>query len=303
MRFLMPEYDRAASRHPSFSFLRVQQQQCRFRRLRKRPSEYAVMQKFHLYGSMTPLEYPIDMLGTSTTVTLSSVAPPPTGIYEMSSSIVTPPTFEPILNVPALTVFLFIMTVFLALQWRIRAIDDAANQRNLALQKLRQSKALELSDPTISNNDSNQVQVALQEYRRAYDRMEELRTVLPGIRIVSPPSSNISRQTQEEHEIAAQQFLGIFPLKDDDNVNKMGNENILPVPSGARINEEQLSKNPSSLMSTMTVRNIILVLVATTQIVLFLFLIGTDPMKPSSLMNTRDAYVTIQDDTSSSNSE
>jgi hypothetical protein len=154
-------------------------------------------------------------------------------------------------------------------------------QRNIALQQLRTVKALELSDPTISNGINNTVQTALQEYKKAYDRMEELRTVLPGVRIVSPPSSNINRKQQQDHEIAAQQFLGIVPLNDDgDSTNTRKTSTTLP--NDQRVNEE----SASSPLSPMMIRNVLLVFVAITQIVLFLFLIGTDPMVQSSISSS-----------------
>ena len=175
------------------------------------------------------------------------------------------------------------MSIFVLLQWRIRAIDNAALQRNIALQQLRTIKALELSDPTISNTTNNKVQIALQEYQRTYDRMEELRTILPGIRIVSPPSSNINSQQQQEHEMAAQQFLGIIPLKDDSEDNSNNNRKERNVsPNDKRINDE----SSSSPLSPMMIRNVLLVFVAMTQIALFLFLIGTDPMVQSSFPST-----------------
>ena len=176
------------------------------------------------------------------------------------------------------------MSIFAFLQWRIRAIDHAAGERNTALRQLRNLKARELSDPTMSSstgsstNINHQVQVALEEYQRAYDRMEELRTILPGVRIVSPPSSNINVKQQQEHEMAAQQFLGILPFKDDnedDEVKQRTDRTMLSNDSSG-INEE-------FPLSSMMIRNILLVFVAITQIALFLFLIGTDPMMQSSL--------------------
>jgi hypothetical protein len=188
------------------------------------------------------------------------------------------------------------MSIFVLLQWRIRAIDNAAVQRNVALRQLRNLKALELSDPTLStrwsatsgssstNNSSDAstttistVQTALEEYRVAYNRMEELRTILPGIRIVSPPSSNINRQQELDHEIAAQQFLGIIPWKENETENS---KNAVSISNENKRSEEE-RPSPSSLFpssSAAVIRNTILVLVAISQIALFVFLIGTDPM-------------------------
>ena len=207
---------------------------------------------------------------------------------DSSSSITVVPTFEPILNVPAFTVFVFILSIFVLLQWRIRAIDQAAFQRNVALRQLRNLKALELSDPTLSmGTNSTKVQTALQEYQRAYDNMEELRTILPGIRIVSPPSSNFNSKQQEDHEIAAQQFLGIAPLKEIDDNDVNNNSKTQESPDEKRMKEQrQLLESPFPLSPT-TIRNIILIFVAITQIALFLFLIGTDPMMPLSKSNTK----------------
>lgn len=243
--------------------------------LQERQRKHDAVTNFRLYGGLAnPLEYTSDVVVATTSAQQS--------MNLDTSTIMIQPTFEPVLNVPAFTVFLFIMSIFVLLQWRIRAIDNAALQRNIALQQLRTIKALELSDPTLSNGTNNTVQSALQEYQRAYDRMEELRTVLPGVRIVSPPSSNINSKQQQDHEVAAQQFLGIIPLKEDDDDDANNRKTSKTMPNEQRLNEERTS---SPLLPNM-IRNVLLVLVALTQILLFLFLIGTDPMMPASLSSS-----------------
>jgi hypothetical protein len=245
--------------------------QCGFHRNTGLLRERQHVRRLTLYVATTPFE------NASNLIISASVQP----ILD-SSSITVQPTFEPVLNVPAFTVFLFIMSIFVFLQWRIRAIDNAALERNMALLRLRNLKALELSDPTLSiGTNKNSVQAALEEYKHAYDRMEELRTILPGVRIVSPPSSNINSKQQRDHEIAAQQFLGIAPLNDDGDL-KNATDNTAASSNDERLHEQRESSTPFPISPTM-MRNTLLVFVAISQIALFLFLIGTDPMMQSSV--------------------
>jgi hypothetical protein len=201
---------------------------------------------------------PVSSMSTATIIDPTTIA----------STITLTPTFEPILNIPAFTVFLFIMTIFILLQYRIRLIDTAANERNVALQQLRQMKVIQLSNPT--NISIQQINDTINEYERTYNRFESLRTILPNIRIVSPPSSNINQRLQEEHEIAAQKYLGINTTSTSGGTEQE--------------NEATTLTSTSSTTTTISpfVRNGIILLIVGTQILLFLFLIGTDPMMMSS---------------------
>mmetsp|Transcript_14029 Transcript_14029/g.18284 ORF Transcript_14029/g.18284 Transcript_14029/m.18284 type:complete len:274 (-) Transcript_14029:127-948(-) len=136
-------------------------------------------------------------------------------------------SFEPVLNLPAFSVFCFIAIVFGLLQFRIAAIGAAADRRTLALARLRKVKALQLSsasslDSSSNNNNKStittttstineQVQEALMGYKAAYDEVERLRTVIPGVaRIVPPPG----QERMNDNAMAAQQFLNITPDKE-----------------------------------------------------------------------------------------
>lgn len=113
----------------------------------------------------------------------------------------TQQTFEPVLNVPALGSFLFIMLMALLLRLRISAIGEAAEERIVALETLRKVKSQELS----SDVTQAQVDRAIQGYRNALQKEEGLRTLVPGIRLRAPNNPN-----QSEKDIqAARQFLGI----------------------------------------------------------------------------------------------
>lgn len=170
-------------------------------------------------------------------------------------------TFEPVLNVPALAVFLLIGGIFAALQWRVSAIEEAAVERTKALQRLRQLKAAELIGP-IPPDATMQVREALQAYERAYNRVEQLRTVVPGVRVV-PPSQSIGSQSMDENASAAQQFLGIAPPTEsiDSEPTASGNGNLSPVLTA------------------------VLLLIALSQLALLVLFTTTDPMASSSSMD------------------
>jgi hypothetical protein len=172
------------------------------------------------------------------------------------SDTMTTTTFEPVLNVPVFIVFVLIMGIFLLLQRRVSAIEAAAEDRTLALQRLRAMKAKELSDPTRATTE--QVQSALQQYEQAYNRVEELRTVLPGVRVIPPPSQSLTQERQRENEAAAKQFLGI---------------------------EQPPSLEPSSKTTETSMSPFlaaVLVLIASSQIALLILLITSDPMMSST---------------------
>ncbi|GAX14383.1 hypothetical protein FisN_11Hh159 [Fistulifera solaris] len=167
--------------------------------------------------------------------------------------------FEPILNVPALGSFLLIFAIFSFLVQRTSAIEQAADERTRAVERVRKLKSLALrGDAT-----PEEVDQAIQSYRDAYDKVETLRYVIPGVaRITPPPAGSLSRKSMEENEMAAQQFLGIEP--EESNVEKTDNEN------------QQTGLSPILIA--------ILAVVATSQIML-LGLLSSDPMSATDLLD------------------
>lgn len=118
------------------------------------------------------------------------------------------PEFEPILNLPALGSFLLIFAVFSFLVQRTSAIEKAAEDRTRAVEKVRKLKSLALSGDAAQED----VDRAIASYRDAYEKVEKLRYVIPGVaRITPPPAGSLSRKFMEENEMAARQFLGIEP--------------------------------------------------------------------------------------------
>lgn len=115
--------------------------------------------------------------------------------------------FEPVVNIPALGSFLFIAIVFSFLILRVRAVEQAVERRKAALSDLRQVKSAELSSSSAETRpDADTVKRALQEYQDALKSEDELRTLIPGVRVVAP---NQPAGANEEDVAAARQFLGI----------------------------------------------------------------------------------------------
>jgi hypothetical protein len=132
--------------------------------------------------------------------------------------------FSPVLNVPALSSFLVVAAIFLFLQLRIWSIGRAADQRTEALGELRSLKKKEL----VGETAPAEVKRALEKYREAYDRVEELRTIVPGARIAPPPSQSLSRERMEDNVAGARQFLSIEPEPPEGNDDNT--ERSLPLP-------------------------------------------------------------------------
>ena len=109
-------------------------------------------------------------------------------------------------NIPALGAFLFIATVFSFLILRVRAVEQAVERRKAALRDLRQVKSMELSSSAETRPDADTVKRALQEYQDALQSEDELRTLIPGVRVVAP---NQPAGANQEDVAAARQFLGI----------------------------------------------------------------------------------------------
>jgi hypothetical protein len=149
-------------------------------------------------------------------VTAATTSPPPAAAN-------TPPEFAPVLNGPAFVSFAIIAVLFGLLQWRVRAIEQAVLERRAALAAVRAAKAVELSQGKgvvgvdddggggggeVESSASSLAQEALRRYRRAYDKVEDLREIAPGVRLRAPGI------VDQENSRAAQQFLGIDPNTD-----------------------------------------------------------------------------------------
>jgi len=99
-----------------------------------------------------------------------------------------------------------------SLQVRIVSIQEAAEACTNALRTLKVAKAKEL-EGAVSHE---QVEEALIQYRRAFDTVERLRNVAPGVRIAAPPSSGpLSGQSPiaSENLVGARRFLGLTDLE------------------------------------------------------------------------------------------
>lgn len=127
-----------------------------------------------------------------------------------------PQTFEPQVNTPALSAFLVIAVVFSLLQLRINSVRDAGVRRQEALATLRTVKAAqldvnELESASSSSSSSSrstkptneEVQMAVKAYQNALEDELNLRTIIPGVRIVAPNDP----KRREEDIAAAKQFL------------------------------------------------------------------------------------------------
>ena len=168
----------------------------------------------------------------------------------MDPTTTTTKMFAPVLNVPALCSFLVVFVIFSLLQWRVSEISRAATERAEALEELRAVKSKELT----GDATTEEVDRAVEAYRRAYGKVEDLRSVIPGVaRIVPPPSVSL-----QDSDAAAQQFLGIEP-----SMSRINNSTDAPGLSGAQ--------------------TALLAIVAASQIFL-LVLLTMDPMSPNSVL-------------------
>jgi nitrate reductase NapE component len=142
---------------------------------------------------------------------LESFTPHSTSVSEHGSIVLaqnagpttTPVTFEPILSVPALVSFVFVSTILSALILRTNQVEQAVQNRNTMLYKVRDLKSKKLAgDASISKLDVDSVLV---QYEQAVRTEEALRTLVPGIvRIVPPSDAN----QKDEARAVAKQLLG-----------------------------------------------------------------------------------------------
>ena len=171
-------------------------------------------------------------------------------------------TFEPIINVPALSSFLLIAVVFSALQIRISSISGAATRRNEALKELRQIKSMELSAADIGGSDNRPgaeaVANALSKYENALREELELRKVIPGVRISAP---NDPRRDETELS-AARQFLGMS-ISEEGEVIPMSEE--MPqqrsIQTKDETNEEGMSNGAKAVLAAIALSQVILLIV------------------------------------------
>lgn len=100
-----------------------------------------------------------------------------------SEGISSPPgtSFDPVLDVSALSAFSVIAIVFTFLMARASAVENATTKRKDATEKLRDARKQELV-----GGDS--ASLALKQLEDALKEEETLRTIIPGIRIRAPNS-------------------------------------------------------------------------------------------------------------------
>eukprot|EP00581_Thalassiosira_minuscula_P016990 CAMPEP_0183715554 /NCGR_PEP_ID=MMETSP0737-20130205/9718_1 /TAXON_ID=385413 /ORGANISM="Thalassiosira miniscula, Strain CCMP1093" /LENGTH=285 /DNA_ID=CAMNT_0025944655 /DNA_START=109 /DNA_END=966 /DNA_ORIENTATION=+ len=199
---------------------------------------------------------------------------PPPGITPIQE-------FEPVLNVEAATSFAIIAIIFTLLQLRINAVSNAAKRRSSALEALRVTESLQLSASDVGVNPSDrpteeQVVLAKKEYEMALREEMDLRTILPGVRIVAPNDP----KRDEEERAAAKRFLGwgddefgYDPKEDATDNNALGLE-------GGNSDAE---KNQTTGLSNSA--NLILLGVASMLSVLLLTL-SFDPMAADQVFTT-----------------
>ena len=143
--------------------------------------------------SRAVLALAIDSVGASTTAQ---------DAVDLSPGIEVARSFEPQVDVGATVVFFLIAIVFTLLQLRIGAIEEAATHRSDALERLRLVESRQLSNP--DEVTAEQALSAKNAYELALTRELDLRTVIPGVRVVAPRDP----QKDEEQRAAAKRFLG-----------------------------------------------------------------------------------------------
>jgi hypothetical protein len=203
-----------------------------------------------------------------------------------SPSPVVEPSFAPVLNGPAFVSFAIIAILFGLLQWRIRDIERAVVARRAALAVLRQAKARELSDgigttgnvvaggdndsddsSSSSSSSSTMAQEALRNYRTAYDKVQQLREIAPGVRIRAPHIMDA------ENARAAQQFLGITDETDTPSSSSSKTSGMVDSSSAEK-------ENPLVPKLKLTV----LVIVGVSQLALWMFMVSLgDPLSSPPL--------------------
>jgi len=192
-------------------------------------------------------------------------------VVAASSAPVTPiQEFEPMVNVPALSSFLIISVVFGLLQLRINSVSQAAKRRSAALESLRKVESLQLSTSDVDEVDVARAKAA---YENALRDELNLRTIIPGVRIVAPNDP----KRDEEERAAAKRFLG---WSDEDlGIHEYDNDQSVQRKSTTSQQQEAEGLSNSA--------NLLLVLVGSTLIAL-LWALSLDPMTANQALDAAD---------------
>lgn len=190
-----------------------------------------------------------------------------------SSSVTQIQEFEPIVNVPALSSFLIISVVFGLLQLRINSVSQATKRRSEALESLRKVESLQLSTSDVDRPTEDDVARAKAAYENALTDELNLRTIIPGVRIVAPNDP----KRDEEERAAAKRFLGW--TDEDLGIDEYENEQ-----SDQATSTNSQQKEAEGLSNS---ANFILALVGSTLIAL-LWTLSFDPMTASQALDAAD---------------
>ena len=191
----------------------------------------------------------------------------------VESAVTQVKEFEPIVNVPALSSFLIISVVFGLLQFRINSVSQASKRRSEALDSLRKIESLQLSSE-VDRPTENDVALAKAAYENALTDELNLRTVIPGVRIVAPNDP----KRDEEERAAAKRFLG---WTDED----MGIDEYDEVKSTQTKRGVTQQNNEADGLSNGA--NFLLLLVGSTLIAL-LSVLSLDPMTANQALDVAD---------------
>jgi hypothetical protein len=122
-----------------------------------------------------------------------------------AASTSTMKEFEPITDWTALGTFASIMFVFILLVRRTQAVERAVMEREASLELVRTLKSKALSSSDDNDTTAASLEQALERYEAAVVQEEQLRTIVPGVRIVPPTAGS---KADENAAMAAKQFLG-----------------------------------------------------------------------------------------------
>lgn len=190
--------------------------------------------------------------------------------------------FEPIINFPAAISFLIIFIVFALLQLRINAVASAAKRRSFTLDALRKAESLQLSASDVGINSSERptskdVMDAKNEYEAALREELDLRTILPGVRIVAPNDP----KRQEEERAAAKRFLG-WDWEEFENERGDGSSNYELMTNNNKKNQGDSSEKAVDGLSNGA--KLILLGVAS-MLILLLWTLSFDPMTADQIFS------------------
>ena len=196
--------------------------------------------------------------------------------------------FEPVMNMPAAVSFLIIVIVFTLLQLRISAVSNAAERRAQSLEALRKAESLQLSasDVGIDASDrpsSQAVANAKKEYEDALRSELNLRTVIPGVRIVAPNDP----KRDEEERAAAKRFLGWGSDEFGDDESEIDN---MDKSKRRRLNNGS-ANNQNNALDNDTVKGLsnganTLLFGVGTMLILLLWTLSFDPMQADQVFTT-----------------